>query len=233
MSDDNRTAVKLVIAVVAIIWVVVAFGMVLSKGKGHAAHGDAIPLPEKSSSTVVEKPADRDWAIPLDVAAHPSVDLRTLAEVYGRRAYAGAPPVIPHPPQGDGHYGTNCNTCHEKGGYVPALNAYTPPTPHPEYEHCQQCHVYPTRTDDQLFRKIDWVAARAPELHRPALAGNPPPIPHTLHLRDNCVACHAGPSAPLEIRTSHPERENCRQCHVPRRLDEGPPLFNPTAASTK
>ena len=48
-----------------------------------------------------------------------------------------------------------------------------------------------------------------------ALDGSPPVIPHQLQLRENCLACHAGPSAPKEIRVTHPERVNCRQCHVP------------------
>lgn len=47
-----------------------------------------------------------------------------------------------------------------------------------------------------------------------ALEGSPPIIPHQLQLRENCLACHAGPSAPKEIRVTHPERVNCRQCHV-------------------
>jgi cytochrome c-type protein NapB len=33
-------------------------------------------------------------------------------------------------------------------------------------------------------------------------------------MRENCAACHAGPAAREEIRTSHPERTRCRQCHV-------------------
>ena len=48
-----------------------------------------------------------------------------------------------------------------------------------------------------------------------ALLGSPPAIPHQLQMRENCLSCHAGPSAPKEIRVSHPERINCRQCHVP------------------
>ena len=45
-------------------------------------------------------------------------------------------------------------------------------------------------------------------------AGSPPPIPHALQMRENCLACHAGPGAVLEIRSTHPERWNCRQCHA-------------------
>jgi hypothetical protein len=34
-------------------------------------------------------------------------------------------------------------------------------------------------------------------------------------MRENCAACHTGPAAREEIRTTHPERIRCRQCHVP------------------
>ena len=42
----------------------------------------------------------------------------------------------------------------------------------------------------------------------------PPVIPHKVFMRENCQACHAGPAARKEIRTEHPERAQCRQCHV-------------------
>ena len=48
-----------------------------------------------------------------------------------------------------------------------------------------------------------------------ALSSSPPVIPHQIQLRENCLSCHAGPSAPKEIRVTHPERVNCMQCHVP------------------
>jgi cytochrome c-type protein NapB len=46
------------------------------------------------------------------------------------------------------------------------------------------------------------------------LPGGPPPIPHGLQMRENCLACHAGPAAVAEIRTPHPTLVNCRQCHA-------------------
>jgi cytochrome c-type protein NapB len=33
-------------------------------------------------------------------------------------------------------------------------------------------------------------------------------------MRENCTACHDGPAAREEIRTPHPERVRCRQCHL-------------------
>ena len=148
-------------------------------------------------------------------------NLRSLKTYYERRAYIGAPPVIPHEVDWEINRNQRCNICHEKGGFVSKFNAYTPITPHPEFRNCMQCHV--PETEEDLFAQTDWTSVKPPNIHRPALPGSPPPIPHTLQLRENCLSCHAGPAAPLEIRTSHPERENCRQCHVPR---ETPFVFN-------
>ena len=138
---------------------------------------------------------------------------RTLAVWYSRRVYPGSPPTIPHPVTDEQNRRQTCLNCHEKGGFASAFNAYTPVTPHPEYTNCMQCHV--PGSDGELFRGHDWVSVNKPALHRPMLPGGPPPIPHTLQLRENCLSCHAGPAAPIEIRTTHPERINCRQCHVP------------------
>ena len=60
--------------------------------------------------------------------------------------------------------------------------------------------------------------AQAPEVGNgvnAAFPGGPPMIPHQIQMRENCISCHAGPSAPKEIRVTHPERVNCRQCHLP------------------
>ncbi len=52
------------------------------------------------------------------------------------------------------------------------------------------------------------------------LPGSPMPIPHFLDGRRRCVSCHVGVAAHPDIRTSHPERENCMQCHVPKRTTQ-------------
>jgi cytochrome c-type protein NapB len=48
-----------------------------------------------------------------------------------------------------------------------------------------------------------------------ATPGAPPTLPHRVLMRENCNACHDGPGAREEIRTSHPERWRCQQCHIP------------------
>lgn len=141
---------------------------------------------------------------------------RDLREYYARRAYSGAPPVIPHPTFDErGIGGKACLGCHSDGGFVPFLKAYAPVTPHPEMSNCKQCHASghsaPGRT---AFDSTRFEPLPPPEIQRAALPGAPPPIPHTLDMRNNCLACHAGPGAPKQIRTTHPDRVNCRQCHV-------------------
>lgn len=149
----------------------------------------------------------------VDMEAHPELE-RSLDTYYDNRAYAGAPPTIPHPllsEKGIGDKG--CLQCHDNGGYVARFEAYAPVTPHPELINCKQCHV-PTKTT-KLFKPHQWQAAQAQKVGNRAMPGSPPVIPHDLQMRSNCMACHSGPAAPKEIRVSHPERSNCRQCHVP------------------
>lgn len=140
--------------------------------------------------------------------------VRTLEEYYKNRAYSGAPPIIPHALLSEkGIGGESCLQCHENGGYVEQFKAYAPVTPHPEMLNCRQCHVSAKAED--LFKGINWDKIRHPEIKGSALEGSPPVIPHTLQMRENCLACHAGPAVPKEIKVSHALRINCRQCHVP------------------
>jgi nitrate reductase (cytochrome), electron transfer subunit len=140
---------------------------------------------------------------------------RTLDVFDSRRAFPGAPPVIPHPLLEDRSMGgKGCLGCHKDGGYVPAFKAHTPITPHPQYDNCRQCHV-PQSKEVALFAASKFQRIQAPAIDGQSLPGGPPPIPHSLAMRENCLACHAGPGAVAEIRTPHPERTNCRQCHVP------------------
>lgn len=150
----------------------------------------------------------------------PGAKVRTLRDYYSLRAYAGAPPIIPHAVEDDGVISDACLACHQDGGYVPEYNAYTPITPHPEMGNCRQCHV--AQNVDGLFVATEWIQPELPKRGRQSIPGGPLQIPHPLQFRENCLACHAGPQAVVEIRSSHPERENCLQCHV---VDRDIPLF--------
>ncbi len=53
----------------------------------------------------------------------------------------------------------------------------------------------------------------------------PPVIPHTTLMRTDCLSCH-GPAAYAGLRTDHPQRSNCVQCHaVAASLDQTSPFF--------
>lgn len=160
---------------------------------------------------------------------------RSLHTFRLRRAFPGAPPMVPHGLTTRETLAGACNTCHERGGYSPRFGAYVPVTPHPELEECLQCHVaddatvgvtLPTADPNTICRQchdpgairrpgvppIEW--SWWPRLSRAAPGDPPPVVPHDLFFRSNCLACHAGPGAVAELRTDHPDRANCRQCHV-------------------
>ncbi|MGG6232394.1 nitrate reductase cytochrome c-type subunit [Tenacibaculum sp. SDUM215027] len=153
----------------------------------------------------------------LDYANMPIDDnhQRSMKTYYENRAFYGAPPSIPHEVASERNMGENsCLKCHENGGFVTKFEAYAPVTPHPEMINCRQCHV--PQKAQTLFKGTNFTKGTIPTVGtNNALVGSPPVIPHQLQLRENCLACHAGPSAPKEIRVTHPERVNCRQCHVP------------------
>jgi nitrate reductase (cytochrome), electron transfer subunit len=137
---------------------------------------------------------------------------RTLSSYYDRRQYPGSPPFIPHKVEEADLAQIECLACHARGGWSEELKGHTPVTPHPEQTACRQCHI--EQTDAKLFVDIDWLSVSTPRLGRSDLPGAPPPIPHELQMRGNCIACHVGPGTVASIRVEHPSRGNCRQCHV-------------------
>jgi len=143
---------------------------------------------------------------------------RTLQEYYSRRQYPGSPPYIPHRAEEEFGNVINCLSCHKSGGWVEEWGRHTPVTPHPEKTSCRQCHMQ--RTTIELFRETDWASVFPPRLGGSFLPGSPPPVPHRLQMRENCLAFHAGPGAVTSIRSEHADRGNCRQCHVPQQTNE-------------
>ncbi|MEE8526263.1 MAG: hypothetical protein V3T72_20185 [Thermoanaerobaculia bacterium] len=131
-----------------------------------------------------------------------------------RRAFDGAPPVIAHD-----DFGITCTECHDLEGMDVAGVGYAPPSPHEgtlgmsAVSRCRQCHVF-AQTDESFtgntFAGLRQDLRHGGRLHDLA----PPTIPHKTFMRENCTACHTGPAAREEIRTSHPERARCVQCHV-------------------
>lgn len=174
------------------------------------------------------------FATRRDREAHP----RTLKTMRFLRAYPGAPPRIPHELTPDEFRTGACLTCHERGGYSRRFAAYVPVTPHSGNGPCLQCHVGADEgmavsldSQDSNWRchqchgaggrpradadaSLDWRTTAWPQLAPRAPGHTPPTIPHDLQSRGNCLACHAGPAAAAEVRTTHPEWANCRQCHL-------------------
>lgn len=131
-----------------------------------------------------------------------------------RRSFDGAPPVIPHD-----RIGADCVACHNERGLEVAELGFAPPSPHElttgmsAISLCTQCHVTVASTTEfagNSFEGLRQDLRRGRRLNRLA----PPTIPHKTFMRENCVACHSGPAAREPIRTDHPERANCRQCHL-------------------
>ena len=140
---------------------------------------------------------------------------RNLSSYYDLRQYPGSPPRIPHSVETSfSDEVQDCLSCHAKGGFSPVHGKFIPVTPHPEKELCNQCHV-PLPAKEEKFVENDWQSIEPPRLGRSALGGSPPPVPHSLQFRENCIPCHTGPGAVVEIRVEHSARGNCRQCHVP------------------
>ena len=131
-----------------------------------------------------------------------------------RRLFDGAPPVIPHE-----NFGAACISCHDREGMAVEGVGFSPPSPHAEtagmsaMSRCEQCHVRQPGHDawvENTFAGLRQDLRRGKRLNPLA----PPVIPHLLAMRENCVACHSGPAAREEIRTDHPERARCQQCHL-------------------
>lgn len=234
--------VLIVSALAAFAAVVVVFERASARRSPTPEH-DAVPVPAAPAESIAaEALVFRTRAGMMAIAfaarrereAHP----RTLKTMRSLRAYPGAPPRIPHELTPDEFRTGACKTCHERGGYSRRFLAYVPITPHPENGPCLQCHVGadqvmavslvtpdPNRRCHQCHgaggrsradagTSLDWRTTGWPRLSPRTPGRTPPPIPHDLQSRGNCLACHAGPAAVAEIRTTHPERADCRQCHV-------------------
>ncbi len=183
----------------------------------HTSHEEAyVPVPSLTETYIIPS---EEGVFERSKYALEYVDMpidknheRDLNTYYKNRAFYGAPPSIPHEVAERNMGANSCLKCHDNGGFVAKYNAYTPVTPHPEKINCRQCHV-PQKTNS-VFVATNWSRTKGSTIGNKALLSSPPVIPHQIQLRENCLSCHAGPSAPKEIRTTHPNRINCRQCHV-------------------
>ena len=128
------------------------------------------------------------------------------------RAFYTAPPAVPHELENLGN--EDCQTCHEE--VLDLGDGVSIPTPHPQFSNCLQCHVgvEPPAFLDKVAVQSDWVGVDEPERIERRNESAPPVLPHRLFLREKCLSCHHPEHPRIELRTSHPERSNCLQCHV-------------------
>jgi cytochrome c-type protein NapB len=150
---------------------------------------------------------------PVNVPGRQNAKKNAAVVRAARRAYDGAPPVIPHK-----NFNMSCTQCHTALGMA-IDTGFAPPMPHQDTSglaatsRCNQCHVF--HESDDVFVESTF-AGRPQDLRHGErfhpLA--PPVVPHALFMRENCTACHSGPAAREEIRCTHPERRRCLQCHA-------------------
>jgi cytochrome c-type protein NapB len=137
------------------------------------------------------------------------------------RISAYAPPTVPHD-----LFPMACLDCHGSND----LGA--PMMPHREITNCSQCHV--PQNDVPPFRNSTFRGVPEPKPEpKVAYEGGPPVIAHRVFMRENCLACHAQGARKDVKDTPHPERLDCRQCHVPQRGDIPLFRFNLNVADTK
>lgn len=125
------------------------------------------------------------------------------------RAFYTAPPVIPHEVT-DQQSNKECLYCHQDVLHIEGRTSVK--TPHPKFSNCQQCHVQ--GKDMKISVKTFWQGLEEPQKGSRAFEGAPPTMPHRLFMRKNCLSCHGPDNSDKALRTSHPERVNCLQCHV-------------------
>jgi cytochrome c-type protein NapB len=138
-----------------------------------------------------------------------------------RRAYDGAPPTIPHAI--DQRSYPDCLSCHERGAKIGGKVA--PRISHERYDSCTQCHVVassPLPDGETPVVESAFDGLRPESRGERAWPGAPPTIPHTTRMRSQCVSCH-GPGGLNGMRSSHPYRQSCTQCHAPSaEMDQAP-----------
>lgn len=131
-----------------------------------------------------------------------------------RRAFNGAPPVIPHPTENTTD--AACYACHSGGVKIEGLKASV--MSHAFLANCVQCHAPMAPAPFQTFDAsvaTSFVGLPAPKEGKRAYPGAPPTIPHSQWMREKCSACHGGPHGWAGMESTHPWRTNCTQCHAP------------------
>jgi cytochrome c-type protein NapB len=186
-------------------------GMPTAKlGRRNADWVSKLPEPGTTAQAVTSLPGD------------PTLRLEALAKRAAARAFEGAPPLVPH--SIDQINPAACKLCHQNGLQVGGVVA--PKMSHNLLNNCTQCHVESQNTallsQNPPLTSNAFVGLEAPGPGKRAWPGAPPTIPHATWMRQQCASCH-GVFNETGLRSSHPWRTNCMQCHAPSaNLDEWP-----------
>lgn len=159
-------------------------------------------------------------AAPVEATRLVSLEEKTAAlkDRAARRAYDGAPPVVPHPIRQDSS--ASCLACHQNGMQV--KDRFASRISHATFGgSCTQCHVSSqhafTAAEAARFTTAlaenTFAGKAAPATGTRAWKGAPPTVPHRSLMRSDCMSCH-GSSGLFALRTPHPDRQSCTQCHV-------------------
>ena len=155
------------------------------------------------------------------VEQHPLDQAERMLVLKGRssrRAYDGAPPMIPH----SINYRDveSCSVCHAQDANVMIAGRRSPAMSHPYMSNCTQCHAPESGLSMLqhsgtvgLVVESKFKGATHSGAGSRAYPGAPPTVPHRISMRQNCMSCH-GPGMPDAVTTSHPMRGNCMQCHA-------------------
>ena len=138
---------------------------------------------------------------------------RLLAVRETRRAYAGAPPTVPHPV--DQVQSASCLACHGTPTRIGPRDV--PQMSHAPHSQCIQCHAPSGGPGGDAFSRpvvANGFAGLPPSTRGTrAHAEAPPTLPHGTHMRQNCLSCH-GPGGSSALKTPHPQQSSCLQCHA-------------------
>lgn len=152
---------------------------------------------------------------PHTVKVQPSQEkkLESLAIRSTRRAFNGAPPVVPHPVEHTND--AACYACHNQGVQIGDRVANR--MSHGFLSNCVQCHAAPL---PQALAAYDapvdneFVGLKTPLGGDRAFPDAPPVIPHSTWMRERCLSCHGGIAGWPGLEVTHRWRTNCTQCHA-------------------
>jgi cytochrome c-type protein NapB len=153
-----------------------------------------------------------------EVSRAPGTIHSAVADRARLRAYEGAPPRIPHAVRQNS--AAECLACHENG--LRFRGRLAPPMSHTAMASCTQCHVVAESpipgqaalVPDPRAVPSAFVGLAATPLGDRAWDIAPPQIPHRTFMRERCTSCH-GVNGRDPMRSTHPHRGSCEQCHAP------------------